>query len=81
MDENMRGNFLYLIDKDRTNERWTVCMVKYVGDEDDIIQGVETLKRRRKVWTDDGIEYHDLVYIRANYAGQALSKGEFIIER
>ena len=52
-DINERGNFLYLVDKDRTNERWTVCMIKYVGDEDAIIQGTETLERRRKVWTDD----------------------------
>ena len=31
--------------------------------------------------TDNGIEYHDQVHIRSNYAGQALSLGEFIIER
>jgi len=81
MEINEAGNFLYLIDKNQTSKVWTVSMIKYVGVEEDVIHGAETLERRKKVWTIYGIEYHDQVRIRSNYAGQALTMGEFIIER
>ena len=78
---NKEGNFLYLVDKDQTNQRWIVSVVKYVGMEKDVTHGSKILERHRKIWTDDGIEYHDQVHIRSNYAGQALTMGEYIIER